>query len=188
MATDAFFVAFRIPNLLRDMFAEGALSSAFVPVFKDKLVNSDKKEAFSLANSILGLLLLVVGLLVLIGIIAAPAIIYATAHGFVTDTAKFDLTVDLTRLMFVYLLLVSLSALVMGMLNSLGKFGIPAVAPAMFNIGTVLSILALHSLFELPIFAAAIGVLVGGLLQLVIQLPPLFRAGYQLKPRLDLLG
>jgi len=134
MATDAFVAAFRIPNLLRDMFAEGALSSAFVPVFKEKLTLQSESEAFALARVVVTAILMVVGLIVLLGIIAAPGVVYLMAHGFTADPQKFDLTVGLTRLMMVYLLLVSLSALVMGMLNSLGRFGIPSLAPAAFNV------------------------------------------------------
>ena len=144
IATDAFVVAFRIPNLLRDMFAEGALSSAFVPIFKQKLVNESETEARSLANIVATSILLLVGIIVLLGIVAAPAIVYILANGFTSDPLKFDLTVNLTRIMMVYLLLVSLSSLAMGMLNSYGKFTIPAISPALFNLGTVLTILVFH--------------------------------------------
>ncbi|UCC43053.1 MAG: murein biosynthesis integral membrane protein MurJ [Candidatus Zixiibacteriota bacterium] len=188
LATDAFVTAFRIPNLLRDMFAEGALSSAFVPVFKEKLVKGSEREAFSLANITATAVLLFVGGIVLLGILAAPAIIYISANGFTEDPHKFDLTVRLTRLMFVYLLLVSLSSLVMGMLNSFGRFGIPALAPAMFNIGTVLSIWLLHRYFTIPIYSMAIGVLIGGVGQLVIQVPALLSLGYRFRFQFDLLN
>ena len=187
MATDAYNVAFRIPNLLRDMFAEGALSSAFVPVFKERLVHNDKSQAFRLANAVSGGILLVVGLVVLIGIIAAPAIVYLIAHGFVNNPEQFALTVSLTRLMAIYLLLVSFSALAMGMLNSFGQFGLPAASPAMFNVGSILSVLLLYHLFDVPIYAVAIGVVIGGIGQLVIQLPSLFRLEYRFKPRIDFL-
>lgn len=187
MVTDAFVTAFRIPNLLRDMFAEGALSSAFVPVFKERLVHDGTKKAFPLADVVLTALLLVVSLIVLLGIIAAPAIVYLIANGFVENPELFDLTVGLTRVMFVYLLLVSVSALLMGMLNSLGRFGIPAVAPAMFNIGIVVAVLALHSRLEQPAYALAIGVVIGGIGQAVIQVPSLLRIGYRFRPALSLL-
>jgi len=179
MATDAFVTAFRIPNLLRDMFAEGALSSAFVPVFKEKLIDSDRSEAFHLARIVFTMLLLLVGLLVLLGIVAAPVIVYVTAHGFTATPEKFHLTVSLTRIMMAYLLLVSLSALVMGMLNSLGRFGIPALAPAMFNIGTVVTVVCLYDFFSPPVYTLALGVLVGGLGQLCLQLPSLWRLGFR---------
>lgn len=187
MATDAFVTAFRIPNLLRDMFAEGALASAFVPVFKEKIVKESEEEAFSLANKTITAILLVVGIIVMIGIIATPAIIYVTAKGFTAEPDKFNLTVSLTRLMFVYLLLVSLSSVVMGMLNSFGRFGIPALSPAMFNLGTVASVVALYTMLDVPIYSMAVGVLVGGVGQLVFQLPALFRTGYRFRIDLDLL-
>ncbi len=185
MATDAFVTAFRIPNLLRDMFAEGALSSAFVPVFKDKLVQNDRAEAFALANVVLGVLLLVVGAIVALGIVASPAIIYVTANGFTEDMDKFHLTVDLTRIMFVYLLLVSLAALVMGMLNSFGRFGIPAVSPALFNTGIILAVIIMYRWFDQPAYTLAIGVVIGGIAQLGIQVPPLIKLGFKVRPRVN---
>jgi len=181
MATDAFVTAFRIPNLLRDMFAEGALSAAFVPVFKEKLVNESNKDAFKLADIVITLILLVVGIIVLLGILAAPAIVYLIANGFTSEPEKFNLTVNMTRIMMAYLLLVSLSALVMGMLNSFGKFGIPALSPALFNIGTVVTVIALYHYMETPIYTLAIGVIIGGIGQLVIQLPLLLKIGYRFK-------
>lgn len=187
MATDAFVTAFRIPNLLRDLFAEGALSSAFVPVFKDKLVRNDTEAAFSLARTVLTLVLVFVGLVVLLGMVASPAIIFVSAHGFTEEPVKFGLTVDMTRLMFVYLLLVSLSAVIMGMLNSFGRFGIPALSPALFNTGVIVTVLALHSVLPIPIYAMAIGVLVGGVGQVVVQLPLLWRIGFRFRPQFSLL-
>ncbi len=187
LATDAFVTAFRIPNLLRDMFAEGALSSAFVPVFKEKLVKESGQEAFRLANAVLTLVLIVVGLIVLLGIVAAPVFIYLFANGFTSIPGKFALTVDLTRIMFVYLLLVSVSAMIMGMLNSFGRFGIPAISPALFNLGVVLTVVALYQYFEQPVYTLAIGVLIGGLGQVAIQLPSLWRIGYRFRPRISFL-
>jgi putative peptidoglycan lipid II flippase len=131
--------------------------------------------------------LLVVAFVVLVGIIASPAIIYISAHGFTTEPAKFDLTVDLTRLMFVYLLLVSLSAVVMGMLNSFGRFGIPALSPALFNLGIIASVFGLYKYLDVPVYAMAIGVLIGGLGQLGIQLPLLWKIGYRFRFRLSFL-
>ena len=187
LATDAFVTAFRVPNLLRDMFAEGALSSAFVPVFKEKLVKQTDSEAFHLANAVVTAILIVVGLIVLLGIVATPVIIYITANGFTADAFKFDLTVNLTRLMFPYLLLVSLSALVMGMLNSFGRFGIPALSPAVFNVGVILGVLVMYKWFEIPVYSMAIGVIVGGVGQVAIQLPSLLRIGYKFRLRVAFL-
>ncbi len=187
MATDAFVTAFRIPNLLRDMFAEGALSSAFVPVFKEKLVQESTERAYRLADIVITAILLVVGLIVVLGIIAAPVLIYVSAHGFVDDPPKFDLTVDMTRIMMIYLLLISLSALAMGMLNSLGRFGVPALSPALFNLGVVGGVIFLYDHFDQPAYALAVGVVIGGAGQLIIQLPSLWHLGYHFRPRLDLL-
>lgn len=181
MATDAFVIAFRIPNLLRDMFAEGALSSAFVPIFKKKLISESKKEAFHLANLTLTSILTLVGSVVVLGVIASPVIVFMTAYGFTDSPAKFDLTVVLTRIMFAYLLLVSLSALVMGILNSFGRFGIPAISSAMFNLGMILTVMVLYSQFDQPVYTLAIGVLVGGLGQLGIQIPSLYRIGFKFR-------
>ncbi|UCD94551.1 MAG: murein biosynthesis integral membrane protein MurJ [Candidatus Zixiibacteriota bacterium] len=185
MATDAFVAAFRIPNLLRDLFAEGALSSAFVPVFKDKMVTSGNKEAFRLANLTISSLLLVVGLVIALGIIFTPAIIYISANGFTSDPGKFNLTVILTRLMFVYLLLVSVSAAFMGILNSFGRFGVPAMSPALFNLGMILAPIFLYSYFSVPIYTLAIGVIVGGIGQLVFQIPSLLRIGFKFRFLID---
>lgn len=187
MATDAFVTAFRIPNLLRDMFAEGALSSAFVPVFKDKAIKESTNDAFSLANVVISAVLVVVGLIVLLGIIVTPVVVYLMANGFTDTPDKFDLTVGLGRVMMVYLLLVSLSSLVMGMLNSFGRFGIPALSPAMFNLGTVLSVIFLYNYFDQPIYTLAIGVVVGGVGQVAIQLPSLLRIGYRFRFHLSFL-
>jgi putative peptidoglycan lipid II flippase len=177
--TDVFVAAFRIPNLLRDLFAEGALSSAFVPVFKEKLVTESEAAAFGLARIVTTAMLIVIGAVVLLGIVATPFIVYISAYGFTADPEKYDLTVSLTQIMWVYLLLVSLSALVMGILNSFGRFGIPALSPAIFNIGSILCVVLLYHWFDVPIYAMAIGVLVGGFGQLVIQLPSLWRIGFR---------
>jgi len=179
--TDAFVAAFRIPNLLRDMFAEGALSSAFVPVFKQKMVKGSNADAFHLANIVSTGLILVVGLLVLIGIAAAPIIVYVTANGFTSDPGKFGLTVGLSRVMMIFLLLVSLSALVMGMLNSFGKFAVPALSPVFFNLGTVFTVVGFYHFFDQPVYTLALGVVLGGLLQLAVQLPSLHKTGYRFK-------
>ena len=187
MATDAFVTAFRIPNLLRDMFAEGALSSAFVPVFKKTLVGDSRAEALRLASVVMGAILVIVGMVVLIGILAAPVIVYVTANGFTQIPDKFDLTVNLTQIMMVYLLMVSISALLMGMLNSFGRFGIPALSPAMFNLGVVISVMGLYEYFDQPVYTLAIGVLIGGVGQVVIQMPALIKIGFRFKPVFSLL-
>lgn len=179
MATDAFVVAFRIPNLLRDLFAEGALSSSFVPVFKERLVNASREEAFRLANATLTVLIALLGLITLLGIAATDAIVYLTAHGFADNLEKFELTANMTRIMWVFLPTVSVAALIMGMLNSMDRFGVPALAPALFNIGSIVTVVAFYHLFNTPAYTLAIGVVVGGFAQLAIQLPPLWKQGYR---------
>ncbi len=186
MATDAYVTAFRIPNLLRDLFAEGALSSSFVPVFKERLVNKTDAEAFELANIVVTAMLVVLGVVTLLGVVGTPAIIYLTANGFTQDKEKFDLTVNLTRIMWVFLPLVSISALIMGMLNSFERFGLPALAPTMFNLGSVLTVVLFYSFFKVPIYTMAIGVLIGGLGQILIQMPTLHTIGYRFKFKLKL--
>ncbi len=186
MATDAFVLAFRIPNLLRDLFAEGALSSSFVPVFKERLVQQTQEEAFKLANIVITAMALVLGIVTILGIAATPTIIYLTAHGFTDEADKFALTVNLTRMMWFFLPLVSISALIMGMLNSFDRFGLPAMSPAMFNVGSVLTVVFFYHEFDMPVYTLGIGVLVGGIGQILIQLPSLWKIGYRFRFRLSL--
>ncbi len=186
MATDCFVAAFRIPNLFRDLFAEGALSSAFIPVFKEKLVKEGKEEAFRLAALTISALLLIVGIVVALGILFSPQLVFISAKGFLTNPAKFELTINLTRIMFIYLLMVSISAVFMGILNSVGKFGIPALSPALFNIGMILSPVILYNYFDIPIYTMALGVLVGGIGQMVFQIPSLLNIGFRFKFSLKL--
>ncbi len=184
-ATDAFVAAFRIPNLLRDLFAEGALSAAFVPVFTDYLVNKDKKEAFRLGNLVVNALLFVLAAIVIVGILATPLIVDLIAPGFGAVAGKSELTVLLARIMFPFLLLISLAATAMGMLNSLRHFGVPAFAPVFLNLGMILAGFLLCPLFDPPITGMAVGVLLGGLGQWAFQIPSLRREGYRYRPILS---
>ena len=184
-ATDAFVAAFRIPNLLRDLFAEGALSAAFVPVFTDYLVNKDKKEAFRLGNMVVNTLLVVLAAIVIVGIVATPFIVDLIAPGFDAVPGKSGLTALLARIMFPFLLLISLAAVAMGMLNSLRHFGVPAFAPVFLNLGMILAGFLICPLFEVPIIGMAIGVLLGGLGQWAFQLPSLRKEGYRYRPVLS---
>ncbi len=184
-ATDAFVAAFRIPNLLRDLFAEGALSAAFVPVFTDYLVNKDKKEAFRLGNLVLNALLVIVGAIVIVGVLATPLIVDVIAPGFGSVPGKAGLTALMARIMFPFLLFVSLAAVAMGMLNSLHHFGVPAFAPVLFNLGMIVAGFAVCPLFDPPIIGMAIGVLLGGLGQWGFQVPSLRKEGYRYRPELD---
>ncbi len=181
MATDAFVAAFRIPNLLRDLFAEGALSTAFVPVFKEKMIKKGLHEAFRLANYTMSDLISIVGVVIALGIVFSPGIVYITAHGFVSEPDKFDLTVNLTRIMFIFLLLISVSAVQMGILNSAGHFGVPALAPTWFNVGMIICPVFLYQYFSMPIYTLAIGVIIGGIGQIVFQWPSLRSIGYRFR-------
>ncbi|MBI4859570.1 MAG: murein biosynthesis integral membrane protein MurJ [Candidatus Riflebacteria bacterium] len=189
METDAFNVAFRIPNLLRDLFAEGALSSAFVPTFTSTLTRNGRQQAFALAGKVVGALLLVVGALCLLGFLFTPALVRCFAPGIWSVPGKGELTVDLTRIMLPFLLLIALAALAMGMLNSLGRYVLPALAPVMLNLGMIVVgtglALAAPRLGMTPVAGLAIGVMVGGFGQLVVQLPPLWREGFAARPRVD---
>jgi len=183
--SDAFVAAFRIPNLLRDLFAEGALSSAFVPAFAETRQNRGAFEAFRLANLVIGLILLVVGALVLLGVLLAGPLVSWVAPGFEGDQAR--LTVELTRLMMPFLLLVSLAAAVMGMLNAQGRFTAPALAPALFNVASIgvgagLWWAGLDA--RRAVIGWSLGTLLGGLVQLLAQLPSLSATGFRLRPRL----
>lgn len=180
-ANDAFVAAYKIPNLLRDMFAEGALSAAFIPVFTTKLKEAGKSDAFRLANLVLSFLLVVVGALVVIGILLAPAIVSVLAPGFQDIPGKFELTVLLGRVMMPFLLIVSIAALLMGMLNSFRVFGTPAFAPAVLNIGMILSGFLICPFVDPPILGMSIGLLLGGLGQLFIQLPQAIKQGFRFK-------
>lgn len=180
-AADAFFVAFRIPNLLRRLFAEGALTISFVPVFSEYLRRdrNEAKRVVDIAFSLLGAILIGV---VIVGIVAAPLLVRLIAYGFTENPEKLDLTITLTRLMFPYIFLVSLAALGMGVLNSLKHFAVPAAAPIVLNLGIIFGALALTFFFDPPVVGLAVGVLIGGAFQLGIHLPAMKR--YGMMPRL----
>lgn len=180
-SADTFFVAFRIPNLLRELFAEGSMSSAFIPVLTEYQTKYGKKEANRLVNSTFLFLLLVVGFICVLGIIFAPTIVSLIAPGFLKDPEKFSNTVLLTRIMFPFLLFISLAALTMGALNTIGIFFIPALAPAFLNIVIIISVLILSMHFANPIIAVAVGVSVGGLVQFLIQVPSFLKQGYSFR-------
>jgi len=185
MAMDAFKVAFRIPNLLRDLFAEGALSTAFVTVFSKKTTTGDDASAWALANKIATLATVVLSFVVLIGVLLAPSLVDVLAGGFAEEKAA--LTVLLTQIMFPFILLVSLSALVMGLLNAKDVFGPPAMASSFFNIGSILGGVGFAWWIDphfgpSSLIGLALGTLVGGLAQLVAQFPALRKVGYRFRP------
>jgi putative peptidoglycan lipid II flippase len=182
--SDAFVVAFRIPNLLRDLFAEGALSSAFVPTFAEVHANRGREEAWRLGNAVVGVVLAVVGAVVLLGVLLAPWIVRLMAPGF--EPGPSALATELTRIMMPFLLLVSLSAAAMGMLNAQSRFAAPALAPALFNVGAIAVGIGLWVAGKGPRAAVvgwSLGTLLGGLLQLLAQLPALWSLGYRPRPR-----
>jgi putative peptidoglycan lipid II flippase len=183
-AMDAFTAAFRIPNLLRDLFAEGALSTAFVTTFSKTIARDGNDPAWRLANKVATLAALVLGALCILGIIYSPQLVALLAPGFGPEKAA--LTVTLTRIMFPFILLVSIAALVMGVLNARNVFGMPAMASSFFNIGSIIGGVVLGYWFD-PHFGPralaglAIGTLFGGALQLAVQLPGLYRLGYRFR-------
>ena len=182
MATDAFFVAFRIPNLLRRLLGEGSLTVSFVPVFTEYLTKKSKKEACELANITFTALSALLVIVTLMGILLSPLIVMVMAPGFVHSPTQYDLTVFFTRLMFPYIFFISLVALCMGILNSLRHFAAPALAPVVLNIAMITTSLTMRDLFREPLIALALGVLIGGALQLALQWPFPVRMGGRLRP------
>jgi putative peptidoglycan lipid II flippase len=186
---DAYNVAFRVPNLLRDLFAEGAMTAAFVPTFTRRLTEHGREAAWRLGNLVINSLLLVTGALVVLGIIFAAPIIHTIAPKFGETPGKLELTTQLTRIMLPFLTTIAVSVAMMGMLNSLRRFFIPALSPAMFNVATIVCAFALVPVMPavgLPEIAGiAIGTLVGGLGQILLQWPVLRREGFRYRPILD---
>jgi putative peptidoglycan lipid II flippase len=187
---DAFLVAFRVPNLLRDLFAEGAMSAAFVPTFTRQLTLRGREDAWRLGNSVLNALLAVTGALVLLGVVFARPLVGAYAGDFAAVPGKIELTILLTRIMLPFLTLVAIAAIAMGMLNALHHYFIPALSPAMFNVATIVCAVTLVPLMpaigQPRIMAIAIGALVGAVGQLAVQWPSLRREGFRYRPALDL--
>ncbi len=180
MAADAFIAAFRIPNLLRRLFGEGSLSIAFVPVFTEAMVNGDREDALRLAVSSLKLLVICLSMVAIAGIVAAPAIIHVVAPGFTDPPEKMALTVLLTRIMFPYVIFIGLVALCMGILNVMGHFAAPAIAPVLLNLAMIGSVTAVSRFSDsqtVQVLGLGAGVLLGGLLQLALQLPFLVKHG-----------
>ena len=199
-AMDAYRVGFRFPNLFRDLFAEGAMSAAFVPTFTRHLAESGKPSAWRLANLLITTLAVITGAIAVIGILFAEPLVTTLAGKYAAVPGKLELTITLTRIMFPVLMLIAVAAAVMGMLNSLRHFFIPALSPAMFNVVTIAAAvlvvpfvlpgndgpgtLSLDDL-RLPIIVIAVSTLLGGVAQLALQLPTLVREGFRFRPILD---
>jgi len=177
---DGFFVAFRIPNLFRRLVAEGALSISFIPVYTEYLETRGEKEALRLAQKMFTMMCLVLCTVVGLGIIFSPGIVRVFAPGF-SDTDLVLRTVSLNRVMFPYLLMVGIVAFSMGVLNSRRYFFAPAFSPVLLNVGFIVGALTLSKLFDQPLYGLACGVLLGGLMQLLLQIPWLVKSGFRLK-------
>jgi putative peptidoglycan lipid II flippase len=183
LATDAFYVAFRIPNFMRRLFAEGSFSLAFVPVLAEYRQRGDREAlrhfVDHVCGTLAGALLLVVGL----GMLAAPAFVSVFAPGFLDQPQKFTLTTEMLRITFPYILLISLAGFAGGILNSFSRFALPALSPVLLNVALIAAAIWLSPYFDQPVKALAWGVLIGGVLQLAMQLPGLARLGFLPRPR-----
>ncbi len=183
VAADAFYVAFRIPNFLRRIFGEGALSQAFVPVFAEYRARSSADETRAFVNHITGVLALILFIVTLIGIIAAPILVMVLAPGFYADPSKFDLTVTMLRIVFPYLLFISLVALAAGILNTYGRFAAAAFTPVLLNLSLIGAAVWLAPRLDQPVMGLAWGVFIAGVAQLLFQIPFLQRIGMLPRPR-----
>ncbi|EFK07943.1 integral membrane protein MviN [delta proteobacterium NaphS2] len=182
MAADAFFVALRIPNLLRRLFAEGSLTIAFIPVFTEYLTVKSKEDAFELARIVFTLLSLILATITVLGILFAPFIVQIQAFGFGSSGMKHDLTVLLTRMTFPYIFFIGIVAFFMGVLNSLRHFAAPAAAPILLNVGIIGAAFFISPHLSEPILGVAMGVTLGGILQVALQIPWAYGAGLKLFP------
>jgi putative peptidoglycan lipid II flippase len=186
LATDAFFVAFKLPNLLRRLFGEGAFSQAFVPILAEYRNRRGAGEARLLVDHVSGLLALVLFGVTALGVVAAPLIIYVSAPGFAARPEKFDLAVTLLRITFPYIFFISLVALASGILNTWSRFSVPAFTPVLLNLCFIAGALWLAPLMDPPVMALAWAVFIGGVVQLAFQVPFLARLGMLPRFRLDL--
>jgi len=182
--TDAFFVAFRIPNLLRRLFAEGAFATAFVPVLTEYKTQRSHQEVQALVAHVAGALGAVLFLVTAVGVAAAPVIVLVFAPGFLDTGDQFDLTVAMVRVTFPYIFFISLTAFAGGVLNTYGRFGVPAFTPVLLNLSLIAAALWLAPRMERPVVALAWGVFAAGVVQLGFQFPFVKRLGFLVKPKL----
>ena len=181
---DAFFVAFRIPNFLRRLFAEGAFAQAFVPVLSEYRTRREIAEVRDLAAHVSGALLGALTVVTVIGVVAAPVLIAIFAPGFLSDPGKYALAVEMVRITFPYVLFISLVAFAGGILNTYGRFAIPAFTPVLLNVCLIGAALWLAPVLDVPVVALAWGVLAAGIVQLAFQFPFLAALGMLVRPRL----
>src|SRR6185369_5047300 len=184
-AADAYTTAYRIPNLLRRLVGEGAVSAAFIPIFSRYIAEKKEKDAWEFANTMLTAITIFLTAITLVGIALSPLIVRLFASGFADTPGKLDLTTTLNRIMFPYIFLISLSALAMGVLNSFHRFAAPAFSPIVLNL-TMVAFTFLGSLFGDVTRTLAVGVVAGGALQLAIQIPALVRTGWKIRLKLNL--
>ncbi|MEZ5566769.1 MAG: murein biosynthesis integral membrane protein MurJ [Halioglobus sp.] len=184
-AADAFFVAFKIPNFLRRLFAEGAFSQAFVPVLADYREAGSIAATKALVDRVAGMLGGTLLLITLVTVMAAPLVTAVFAPGFINQPEKFELTTDLIRITFPYLLLISMTGFCGAILNSYGRFAVPALTPVFLNISLILAALVASAWFEEPVFALAWGVFLAGVIQLLFQFPSLYRLDLVPRPVWD---
>lgn len=186
LVADAFFVAFRIPSTLRELLGEGALSAAFIPTFTRTATREGREAAWDLASAVLGTLMVILAGVTAIGVLLAPLIAHILAPGFAHVPGKLQLTVQLLRIMFPYIFLVGVAALLMAILNSLGHFMTPALSPIMLNLSMIGAALLVAPGSSNPALPLAVAVLVGGTGQLLIQVPSAVARGWRVRPRVAL--
>ena len=182
---DAFFVAFKIPNFLRRLFAEGAFAQAFIPVLTETREKGGLEAVRALVDRVTGVLGGILLLLTTVTILAAPLVALVFAPGFASDVGKLSLTADLIRITFPYLFLISMTGFAGGILNAYGRFGVPAFTPVLLNLSLISAALFLAPTFQEPVYALALGVMVAGLLQLLFQIPSLYGLDLVPRPRWD---
>ncbi len=181
---DSFFVAFRIPNLLRDLVGEGAANAAFVPVFSEYLVKKDRNDYWNLINALFKLMAILLAAITVLGVFFSPLIVRIIAPGFKVDPQKFLTTINLTRIIFPYIFFVGISAFLMAVMHSFKSFAAPAFSPAMLNICLIIG--AVWWTKHLGIYGLAWAVLLGGVIQILIQVIPLFKTGFRFNPKSSL--
>jgi putative peptidoglycan lipid II flippase len=190
MYMDAWWVAFRVPNLLRDLFAEGALSAAFVPTFTETLKRDGRKEAWYLANLVLSSLLILLGIFALVLFYFSDFFVYLLAAGYADVPGKLEVTSYILKILSPFLLLIACATVAMGILNTLNHFFLPALAPAFFNLALIASAIFLVPSFEsygyLPVYAMGFGAIIGGIFQFGVQVPAMWKEGYRIRFRINL--